>query len=376
MLTTLRKYLRDRGISLWQLMFEALWHVLFEHEIMTRACAIAYSAMFAFVPFLILVTTIAAHMLPSLADPSGQSLGIANISAQQFIAFLHELFPPEAVAVIQDQIVRMQEQPPFAVLSITVLLSIYGSSRLFASVIDAINHIYGVAEQRPYWLVQLLTVFMTMVQTVILFSCVIAIVAWPQILSVIGLTGSTAWYATILNWFIVFIMILVSFAVTFHLGPSASRESKWVSPGAVFGTLMFLLATYGFRVYVQHFAHYQSFYGSLGGFMMLLFWLYVMSLVLLMAAEINKLALLAVRKKAAEAEAVRQAGQQAEAERNVAPTTRDDPASDKAGTPEPPHCQCCCCRKQRQEQTPQEAALENIEQQQPEQQSGDSQDRQ
>jgi membrane protein len=276
------------GLSIRQLLTRTINHVLTQHEILTRASAIAFAAMMAFVPLIALVMTIGAYLLPDLTHPA--ATGIGNISVDQVEAALRALFPGQTYKIVEEQIVRIQSQPPLALLSLTVLLALWTASGLFLEVIDALNRIYGVAESRTWWRLRARALVMTVVQCAILFASLIAIAFWPQIVRVLGLDSSGATVAAVVKWLAIFVMLLLSFALIFHMGPNAAQRRKWVTPGALFGTLVFLAATYIFRIYVQKFAQYELLYGSLGGVMMLLIWFWITSLVLLAAAEMNRLA--------------------------------------------------------------------------------------
>ena len=86
-----------------------------------------------------------------------------------------------------------------------------------------------------------------------------------------------------------YIMVLASFALTFYVAPDADQKWEWITPGSLAGAGIFLVSTVGFRVYVQNFANYNKTYGLLGGVMVLLFWFWISALVLLGAAQVNKL---------------------------------------------------------------------------------------
>src|SRR5439155_13048567 len=100
--------------------------------------------------------------------------------------------------------------------------------------------------------------------------------------------GMAAYLATLAQWVVIFVMVLSSFALAFYVGPDAEQRWEWITPGSLVGAPLFLLASWGFRVYVQNFANYDKTYGSLGGVMVLMFWFWISSLILLASAEINK----------------------------------------------------------------------------------------
>ncbi len=185
---------------------------------------------------------------------------------------------------------RIQGEPPLALLSLGALIALWSASNLFLVVIDALNRTYGVKESRSFVKLRLTAMAMTLLQAACLLGSLVAIVAWPQILRVIGLDtgGAVAWMATAVRWSAVFLMVLLSFALTFHVGPDVRRHWAWVTPGSLAGTVAFLVFCILFRLYVQNFGSYNQSLGAIGGVMVLLFWFWVVALVLLGAAEMDR----------------------------------------------------------------------------------------
>jgi membrane protein len=157
------------------------------------------------------------------------------------------------------------------------------------AIIDAMNRIYGVTETRPIWKIRLTAIVMTIIQAFILVSSLLTIVAGHEIVTWIGLSRPAAFLALAVQWVVVVVMVLLSFALSFYVGPDADQSWEWITPGSLLGTIAFLLVSFGFRLYVHNFANYDKTYGSLGGVMVLLFWFWISSLVLLSAAQVNKL---------------------------------------------------------------------------------------
>jgi membrane protein len=75
----------------------------------------------------------------------------------------------------------------------------------------------------------------------------------------------------------------------YHCGPElkSQRRWQWITPGSTFGTLIWLVASVGFRLYLKFFNSYSASYGSLGAVMILLAWLYVTGLAYLVGVQIN-----------------------------------------------------------------------------------------
>lgn len=291
---------RER-LTAWELLVQT-YRFVNEHEIWTRASAIAFSGMMAAVPFLAMLLTICVHLLPDIRP--GQSGDAVNALTVDWLThFLKSMFPADAYAIIAEQIARIQQQPPVAWISISVAITMWCASGVFMGIIDALNHIYGVKETRPYWRLRLRAMGMTLVQIAIVLTALLAIIFWPQAATYLGLDMGKWWFSEGVTWLIIVLVVLTSFALSFHIGPDAKQAHRWITPGSIIGTLFFMATCYGVKRYVAEFAHYDRVYGSLGGVMTLLLWFYISSLVLLLAAEINRIIDYAVKRAAGDKDA-------------------------------------------------------------------------
>ena len=266
-----------------------IWKRMEEHDSMTWAAAVAFYAMLATVPFLAIVLVGVVLRLPDLSGAGRRAIGLGNLTVDQLDATLRSLFPNEAYVLVRDQISHIQGEPPLTLLSLGAVIALWSASNLFLVVIDALNRTHGVKETRSFVKLRLTAMAMTLLQAACLLGSLVAIVAWPQILRVLGLdpNGAVAWLATAVRWSVVFLMVLLSFALTFHVGPNTQHRWAWVTPGSLAGTIAFLVFCILFRLYVQHFGGYNSL-GALGGVMVLLFWFWAVALVLLGAAEMDR----------------------------------------------------------------------------------------
>lgn len=264
------------------------WHQMNQHEIFTRAAAISFYAMLAFIPFLAFVITLVAQLLPDPSDRSGQEVGVGNLTVTELRATLKSLFPADAYELVEEQITRLQRQPPVGILSVGLAIMLWTAASLFLAVIDSMNRIYGVAETRPFWKLRLVAMLMTIVQAAILIGSLLAIVAGPQVFAWLHLSAQSALLAELVQLLVLVVMVLLSFALTFYVGPDADQRWEWITPGSVAGTVVFLGVGYLFRVYIQNFAHYDKTYGPLAGVMVLLLWFWISSVILLTAGQMNK----------------------------------------------------------------------------------------
>jgi membrane protein len=262
------------------------WSGMVENEVMTRAAAIAFYAMLASVPFLALLITLAVQLVPADALVVHD---VNNQAVSQFEATMQRMLPEQGAEVVTDQIKRIREDPPFGLLSIGLLVTLWTASSMFLAIIDGMNRMYDVKETRGFVKLRLTAILMTLIQAVILIGALVAIVAGPEILEWLGLGGSGAYWLILAGqWVALVCMVLLSFALTFYVAPDVEQKWVWITPGSLYGTILILAFTLVFRVYVQNWGNYQQTYGSLGGVMIVLLWLWVSSMVLLAAAQLNQ----------------------------------------------------------------------------------------
>jgi membrane protein len=260
--------------------FSRMWTRMNAHEILTRAAAITFYAIAAMVPFLALVITLTAHVLPWIARNA--------TAGGDPLELLRELLPSDAASVVSDEMARLRQQPPTGFISFGLVAILWLSSSLFMAIIDAMNRIVGVNETRPYWRLRLVAIFMSLSQAAILIVAFATVVAWPQILGWLGLGRTAAALATAVHLVTVFMVILMSFAVALYFSPDADQRWEWITPGSLLGTIMLSCVSFLFRVYVQDFGNYSATYGSLTGVVVLTSWFWLSALGLLAAAEFNK----------------------------------------------------------------------------------------
>ncbi len=265
------------------------WREVNDNEIFTRAAAVAFYAMLAMVPFLAVTLTIIIQRLPDVSVRSKVD-HLRDQALSQLETTVRSLVPKEANELVMDQIERIQKGPPVGLLSVGLIVSLWLSSSLFLAIIDAMNRVYGVTETRSLVWLRVLAMIMTVVQAAILLASLLVIVAWPSILGAMHLdpNGSAAWLVSGVRWAVVLLMLMTSFSLSFYVAPDARQRWEWITPGALLGSLLFLAFCALFRVYVQNFANYNRTYGSLGGVMVILFWFWAVSVLLLSAGALNK----------------------------------------------------------------------------------------
>ncbi len=195
------------------------------------------------------------------------------------------------MGIIDQHVNGLVNQPRPKLLTIGLIITLYSASRGVDAVRKALNLAYDVKESRPFWKTEAIAFGMTVGGALLAVVGIAALAAggdlglWLAQRMEIGPEYVVAW--SWLRWPITALLIMACAAVGYFLLPDVKQEFKFITPGSVVGTLVWLGATYGFNLYVRHFGNYNVTYGSIGGVIVLMTWLYLSGLVFLMGGEIN-----------------------------------------------------------------------------------------
>lgn len=263
----------------WKDILWRTWEEQGKDNISMIAAGVAYYALLAIFP--------AVGALVSLyglvASPAGVEHQIQQAAG---------LLPPEALKIITDQAQKVATAPPqglgFGVV-FGLLLTLWSASRGTNAVVTALNIAYGEEERRSFIRLALLSLGLTVAGLLFLIVTLALIVAVPAAINIIGLQDTiVGWAASLARWPILAVAIMASLAVLYRYAPDR-REPKWrwVSWGAVIATLVFLLGSAAFSLYVSSFGSYNETYGSVGAVVVLLLWFNLTSYVILLGAELN-----------------------------------------------------------------------------------------
>lgn len=200
--------------------------------------------------------------------------------------------PPAAMQMLTSvahDVIFSKSAP--GIMSVGALLALYTGSNVFASVMDALNHAYDITETRSWWRRRLIAFACVIGGSVIVLGTTVIMLAGDTIADWLGARlglGQSVTLAWKIVQFPLAIAILVGFTfLLYYVLPNVRQRWQQVLVGAVVATVLWLLVTLIFRFYVQHFAAYNKTYGTIGGVIVLLTWMYLTMLVLLAGGELN-----------------------------------------------------------------------------------------
>ena len=201
-------------------------------------------------------------------------------------------FAPAAVVnLLHDQLTALSNSDDAGLLSIGLLMALWSSSAAMVSIIDAMDRAYDIEDSRPWWRRRLIAIALTVGLALFILSSFALIVAGPQLADFLGrnlgLTSVFTWTWKIIQWPVAFLLASTGFGIVYYFAPDAEQEWTWITPGAFVATLLWLIASLGFRFYVVNFGNYEEAYGTLGGIILTLLWFYITALVMVVGAEMN-----------------------------------------------------------------------------------------
>ena len=246
------------------------------------AAALTYYAVLAIFPGLIVLIAILGLV--------GQHPETTNA----LLDIVDDIGPESAVETFRGPIesVVKSNSGAGALLGVGLLVAIWSASGYIGAFIRAMNAIYEVEEGRPFWkrrpLQILITVAMVLLLAIVAISIVVTGPLARSIGDAIGLgdTAVTVW--NIAKWPVIVVIVMGMFAALYYVAPNVRQpRRRWVTPGGVLAVLLWLVVSAGFAVYVANFGSYDKTYGSLGGVIVFLIWLWLSNLALLFGAEFD-----------------------------------------------------------------------------------------
>ena len=258
-----------------------LWAKTKEDNAFNGAAALGFFLTLAIFPALILVMSVIPY------------LPIKDVD-RAIMDFLAQALPPQGFEQLREVIQQIVTERRGALLSLGALTTLWAASTGMYAIMQQLNVTYDVKETRGFLRARAVAIGLSILfgaLMLVVFSLVVlGGVAQAWIGERFGFSEALLMFFAVLRWVIIVLALMLAFSLTYRLAPDVENNSfRFISRGGVAGTLMLVVASFGFAVYVQNFANYQAVYGGIGAVIVLMLWLYIAGLSLLVGAEINVL---------------------------------------------------------------------------------------
>jgi membrane protein len=243
------------------------------------AAALTYYGILSLFPAIIVLTSLLALLGPS--------------ATQTLIDNINTTVPGQGRDILVNAIQELQQSRGAGLFAIVGLAgALWSASAYIGAFMRASNAIYEMPEGRPVWKTLPLRVGLTIAIVVLLAVCAIGVVATGTVadragqLLGIGSTGVLVW--EIAKWPVIAILVSLAFALLYWASPNVKHPGfRWLSPGGVLAVVVWVLASAAFALYVGNFSSYNKTYGSLGGVIGFLVWLWISNIAILLGAEFD-----------------------------------------------------------------------------------------
>ncbi len=247
-----------------------------DDEVSALAAQLAYYLVLAFFPFLILVLTLISY---------------SPASGTEFIEGLELILPHSVHVLVENNVLAIANSNKGELLSLGLITAIWLASRGVGAVIRGLNKAYDEQEQRPFWVVKGEAILFTIAFVVVIILTFLLLIFGEHVGSIIiNWFGQSTYINDIWNslrYGIMLSMMILVFAALYYFAPDRKLTCREVMPGAIITTFGWLLTSLVFAYYVDNYARYSEIYGTIGGTIVLLIWLYISAIVILMGGEIN-----------------------------------------------------------------------------------------
>lgn len=244
------------------------------------AASLTYYSVLALFPGLLAIVSI----LGLVSDP--------KTTIDTLLRIVGNVGSSQVVSLIQGPVEGLVRSPAAPITFIVgVVGAIWSASGYVGAFGRAMNRIYNVREGRPIWKLRPTMLGVTVFTVVMLVLGLLALVSGPFARSfgdLIGLGDVAATVLTIVQWPIMLAIAIVVIAVLYYWAPNVRQPNfRWVSGGSVLALLIWIIASVGFGFYVGNFSNYNATYGSLGGVIVFLLWIWITNNALLFGAEFD-----------------------------------------------------------------------------------------
>ena len=260
------------SVGQWKGLFGRLRREWKRNKLGDAAAALTFYGVLAFFPFLLFIVALAGLVI----QPS---------QVQALVGELGREVPQAFSQIPAAQLEELTSGPIRGVLTFSALAAVWSATMGVVSLMKALNTAYGVTEGRPRWKVYGTALGVMLAGAILALLAGLVAVAAPALATRLG----SPW-TMLAGWLrlpIAALLMMTLWGILYSVLPDTRLKFKFIIPGSVVGVLVWLAASLGFSSYVSHFSTFGITYGSLGGIVVLLLWMWISSLALMLGAELN-----------------------------------------------------------------------------------------
>ena len=257
------------------------WRSIVDGSITTRASAIAFSFFIALFPFISFLFT----LIPFIKIPNFHF-------QEELLLMIQQIVPPSTFETIEDTLVEIIMKQRGGRLSLNFFAALFFATNGIASMMSAFDATVHSIHRRSWWSQRVTAVYLLIILSVLL-TVAIALLTGGQVLinylAQIHIIRDDFLVVllTISKWIVTVALFFFAYAFLYYMAPAKKTKWRFISAGGTLTTVLSIIGLGGFSYYINNFSQYNALYGSIGTLLIILFLMYVMSLILLVGFELN-----------------------------------------------------------------------------------------
>jgi len=265
---------RFKGLTLYDLIKTYFFGII-EGTFSSRAGSIAFSFFMALFPFILFLL----NLIPYLP-----------IEPYHFVEFIEDVLPKDTASFFMPVILDIIDNPRGGLLSLVFLLTIFLMTNGVNAIFSSFEYSYHITINRSffkqYFVASLVSIFLALL---LLLTIVIIVFSERFIwdLSKEELLSNGVFWIEVIRTIIFLILVYFVIAILYYFGIKKGKNNRFFSIGAFVTTMLFVLTTYLFGVYITNFSNYNELYGSIGALLILMLYIWINSNLLLLGFELN-----------------------------------------------------------------------------------------
>ena len=271
-------HLQDTPATVYQVLKVLIRKVL-QFDIDVRAAAVAYNFTLAIFPTIIFMFSLIPY------------IPVAHLD-QRIIGLLAEVMPEGIFKEAKTTIVEIVSKPRGGVLSLGFIFALYASTSGVMALMRAFNMTNETAEKRGFIKARLIAVMLNFLLTFVLFIAIVVLIVGRLSVDFLFDEGIlnrdyTFYIIQIITYLVIFFVFFITISIIYYFAPAIQKRWKFINAGSITASILTILITNLFSYYLSNFASYNRLYGTIGTFIALMVWLYLIALILILGFEIN-----------------------------------------------------------------------------------------
>ena len=265
----------------WKKLLRLSWRQFWKDRVLDQSAKLSFYFLLSLFPLLLFLIGLFGLLLQSGPD-----------LRQTLLKSLAAVVPDSASGLIDTTLGEITRGAGSVKLSLALLFTWWSASQGMLAIVEGLNIAYKVGESRPIWKTYLVASGLTIVYIVLIAAVLLLLIYGGRLSEIIaghfGFSGLIVVFWQVLEWLLLLAFVLLAFNILYVYAPNVKHKRwHWLMPGTVVGVALWLLVSFGFKLYLNFFNDFTVIYGSIGAVIILLLWFYLSGMAILVGGEVN-----------------------------------------------------------------------------------------